>query len=69
MNRKKKMDENNNVANKYKSKKNKKNGLFRSQSQIEENDNNKKKISYLKEAMEIFKRENTKHSIKIISSS
>ena len=29
----------------------------------------KKKISYLKEAMEIFKRENTKHSIKIISSS
>ena len=47
----------------------KKDGLYRSQSKIEENKNDKRnKISYLKEAIEIFKRENKKSSIRIISS-
>ena len=51
-----------------KNKKNKNLGLFRSQSQIEENKNSKNHISYLKEAVKILKKENMKKSIKIISS-
>ena len=49
-----------------KSKKNKKSELFRSQSQIEENKDDKNKNNYLKEAMKIFKKENQRKYIKII---
>ena len=51
---------------KTKNKKNKNNALFRSQSQIEEKKEDKNKINYLKEAMEIFRKENKKKSIKIL---
>ena len=56
------------INNSYKDRKVKKNGLFRSQSQIEESKNNKSKISYLKEALEILKNGNRKQSIKHLSS-
>ena len=56
-------------VNRFGNKFNKKRGLYKSKSQIEESkeDKNINKISYLKETMKIFQKENKKSSIRIIS--
>lgn len=53
--------------NRYDNKNNTKKGLYKSKSQIEENKENTNKISYLKEAMKMFQKENKRSSIRIVS--
>ena len=56
-------------VNQYGNKYNKKTGLYKSKSQIEESKENKNinKISYLKETMKIFQKENKKSPLRIVS--